>query len=71
MELNFATKFYTINPPRYTLEEAKRKDATYSVRIFIRAQLNYLEGADPQEKQVFLGDIPLMTDSGTFLVNVL
>ena len=69
LELNFATKFYTINPPRYTLEEAKRKDATYSVRIFIRAQLNYLEGADPQEKQVFLGDIPLMTDSGTFLVN--
>lgn len=69
LELNFATKFYTIKAPRYTLDDVKRKDITYSVRIFIRAQLNYLDGTERQEKQVFLGEIPLMTNSGTFVVN--
>jgi DNA-directed RNA polymerase subunit beta len=69
LELNFATKFYTIKAPRHTLEDVKRKDITYSVRIFIRAQLSYLDGTEKQEKQVFLGEIPLMTNSGTFVVN--
>jgi DNA-directed RNA polymerase subunit beta len=69
LELNFVTKFYTVKTPRYNLDEAKRKDSTYSVRIFIRAELNYLGGTEPQQKQVFLGEIPLMTNSGTFLVN--
>ena len=69
LELNFATKFYTIKAPRYTLDEAKRKDSTFSVRIFIRAELNYLGREDSHEKQVFLGEVPLMTNSGTFLVN--
>lgn len=69
LELNFATKFYTIKAPRHTLDDVKRKDITYSVRIFIRAQLNYLDGTERQEKQVFLGEIPLMTNSGTFVVN--
>ena len=69
LELNFATKFYTIKQPKYNLEEAKRRDRTYSVRIFIQAKLVYLNDRKPQEKQVFLGDIPLMTNNGTFLVN--
>jgi DNA-directed RNA polymerase subunit beta len=69
LELNFATKFYNIKAPRHTLDEVKRKDITYSVRIFIRAQLCYLDGTERQEKQVFLGEIPLMTNSGTFVVN--
>ena len=42
LELNFATKFYTIKRPRYSLVETKRRDATYSVRIFIQAKLNYM-----------------------------
>jgi DNA-directed RNA polymerase subunit beta len=69
LELNFATKFYTIKQPKYNLEESKRKDKTYSVRIYIRAKLVHLNDKRPQEKQVFLGDIPLMTNNGTFLVN--
>jgi DNA-directed RNA polymerase subunit beta len=69
LELNFATKFYTVKQPKYNLEESKRRDRTYSVRIFIRAKLNYLPIAKSQEKQLFLGDIPLMTNNGTFLVN--
>jgi DNA-directed RNA polymerase subunit beta len=69
LELNFATKFFTVKPPRYTLNEAKRKDTTYSIRIFIRAELSYLANSTSEHKNVFLGDIPLMTDSGTFIVN--
>ena len=69
LELNFATKFYTIKRPRYSLVETKRRDATYSVRIFIQAKLNYMAQTKLHEKLVFLGDIPLMTNNGTFIVN--
>lgn len=69
LELNFATKFYTIKQPRYSLVDTKRNDATYSVRIFIQAKLNYIAQTKLHEKRVFLGDIPLMTNTGTFIVN--
>nr|YP_010930371.1 RNA polymerase beta subunit [Ochrosphaera neapolitana]WKK50099.1 RNA polymerase beta subunit [Ochrosphaera neapolitana] len=69
LELNFATKFYTIKPPRYKLAETKRRDSTYSVRIFIHATLKCSGENRPHEKLVFLGDIPLMTNNGTFIVN--
>ncbi len=67
LELNLSTKFYKIKKPRYTLEEAKRRDATYSVRIYIIANLKIR--LETSESEVFLGDIPLMTNEGTFLVN--
>ena len=69
LELNFATKFYTIKQPHYNLVETKRRDATYSVRIFIQARLNYMSRTNLHERRVFLGDIPLMTNNGTFIVN--
>ena len=69
LELNFVTKHYTIKQPRYNLEESKRRDITYSVRIFIAAKLDYHSNRKSDEKQIFLGDIPLMTNNGTFLVN--
>ena len=69
LELNFATKFYIIKQPRYSLVDTKRNDATYSVRIFIQAKLNYIAQTKLHEKRVFLGDIPLMTNTGTFIVN--
>ena len=69
LELNFATKFYVVKQPKYNLNEARRLDTTYSVRIFINAKLNYSTGIDSQYEQVFLGDVPLMTNEGTFLVN--
>nr|WKK50209.1 RNA polymerase beta subunit [Ochrosphaera neapolitana] len=69
LELNFVTKFYTIKPPRYSLVETKRRDSTYSVRTFIHATLKCSGESRPHEKLVFLGDVPLMTNSGTFIVN--
>jgi DNA-directed RNA polymerase subunit beta len=69
IELSFSTKFYKIKKPKYTLDEAKRRDTTYSIRIFIIAALKYLDNPEIKTDKVFLGDIPLMTNEGTFLVN--
>ena len=67
LELNLSTKFYKIKRPKYTLEEAKRRDATYSVPIYIVAHLK--KRIETSKAEVFLGDVPLMTNEGTFLVN--
>jgi DNA-directed RNA polymerase subunit beta len=69
LELNFASKFYSVKPPQYTLDETKKRDSTYSVHIFIHATLRHNFESRSQEKRVFLGDIPLMTNSATFVVN--
>jgi DNA-directed RNA polymerase subunit beta len=67
LELNLSTKFYKIKRPKYTLDEAKRRDTTYSVPIYITAHLK--KRLETSKTEVFLGDIPLMTNEGTFLVN--
>jgi len=67
IELNLSTKFYKIKRPKYEFEEAKRRDATYSVRIYIIAHLKVR--LQTSKAKVFLADIPLMTNEGTFLVN--
>ena len=64
---NLSTKFYKIKRPKYTLEAAKRRDATYSVPIYIVAHLK--KRIETSKAEVFLGDVPLMTNEGTFLVN--
>ena len=69
LELSFSTKFYRIKMPKYNLEEAKRRDITYSVRIYSVATLKHLDTPEIKKDKVFLGDIPLMTNKGTFLVN--
>ena len=67
LELNLSTKLYKIKKPKYSLEEAKRRDTTYSVPIYITASLK--KRLETSKAEVFLGDIPLMTNEGTFLVN--
>jgi DNA-directed RNA polymerase subunit beta len=69
IELSFSSKFYTIKMPKYRLEEARRRDTTYSIRIYSLATLKYLDNSEVKKNEVFLGDLPLMTNEGTFLVN--
>ena len=70
LELNLSAKFYKIRHPKYSLAEANRRDTTYSVRIYTRVQLVYLNKLQQTtESEVLLCDIPLMTNEGTFLVN--
>ena len=61
LELNLSTKFYKIKRPKYTLEESKRRDTTYSVAIYITAHLKK-QRLETSTAEVFLGDIPLMTN---------
>jgi DNA-directed RNA polymerase subunit beta len=70
LELNLSAKFYKIRQPKYTLSESKRRDTTYSVRVYTQVQLIYLNNPNnTTENEVLLCDVPLMTNEGTFLVN--
>ncbi len=54
---------------KYTLEEAKERDATYSTRLHVKVRLINRETGEIKEQEIYLGDFPLMTDSGTFIIN--
>ena len=54
---------------KYTVEEAKERDATYSTRLHVKVRLINRETGEIKEQEIYLGDFPLMTDSGTFVIN--
>ena len=54
---------------KYSLEEAKERDATYSTRLHVKVRLINRETGEIKEQEIYLGDFPLMTDSGTFIIN--
>jgi DNA-directed RNA polymerase subunit beta len=56
-------------PPKFTVEECKEKDMTYSAPIFVRARFMNRNTGEIKEQTVFMGDFPMMTDKGTFIVN--
>jgi DNA-directed RNA polymerase subunit beta len=53
IELSFSSKFYTIKMPKYRLEEARRRDTTYSIRIYSLATLKYLDNSEVKKKRSF------------------
>lgn len=55
--------------PKYSIEECKERDATYAAPLRVRASLNNKETGEIKEQDIFMGDFPLMTDSGTFIIN--
>ena len=56
-------------PPKFSVEECKEKDMTYSAPIFVRARIINAATGEIKEQTVFMGDFPMMTDKGTFIVN--
>ena len=54
---------------KYTEEEAKERDATYSTRLHVKVRLINRETGEIKEQEIYLGDFPLMTESGTFIIN--
>ena len=54
---------------KYTVEEAKERDATYSSRLHVKVRLINRETGEIKEQEIYLGDFPLMTNSGTFVIN--
>jgi len=56
-------------PPKFTVSECKRQDMTYSAPIFVRARFMNAETGEIKEQTVFMGDFPIMTENGTFIIN--
>jgi len=69
MELHFVARNYKLKGPRYSLEEAKRRDGTYAVQMYVPTRLINKDTGEIKEMDVFVGDLPLMTDRGTFIIN--
>ena len=55
--------------PKYTIEECKERDATYAKPIKVRVRLRNTETEEIKEQDIFLGDFPIMTNGGTFVIN--
>ena len=68
LELNFVGYRFD-DEPKYSIAECKARDATYSVPLRVTARLNNTETGEIKESEVFMGDFPKMTDSGTFVIN--
>lgn len=69
LELHFLGKEYRLRRPKYDVDEAKRRDSTYAVQMYVPTRLINKETGEIKEQEVFIGDLPLMTDRGTFIIN--
>jgi DNA-directed RNA polymerase subunit beta len=69
LELHFVGKNYKLKRPKYDVDEAKRRDSTYAVQMYVPTRLINKETGEIKEQEVFIGDLPLMTDRGTFIIN--
>ena len=68
LELSFLD--YTMeDKPKYTIEECKERDATYAKPIKVRVRLRNKETEEIKEQEIFMGDFPVMTGGGTFVIN--
>lgn len=69
LELHFLGQNYKLKKPKYDVDEAKRRDSTYAVQMYVPTRLINKETGEIKEQEVFIGDLPLMTDRGTFIIN--
>ncbi|MBW4571787.1 MAG: DNA-directed RNA polymerase subunit beta [Tolypothrix carrinoi HA7290-LM1] len=69
LELHFLGQNYRLKQPKYSVEEAKRRDSSYAVQMYVPTRLINKETGEIKEQEVFIGDLPLMTDRGTFIIN--
>jgi DNA-directed RNA polymerase subunit beta len=60
---------YSLGGPKYTEEECKERDVTYAAPLRVKVRLINKETGEVKEQEVFMGDFPLMTEKGTFIIN--
>ena len=60
---------YRLGESKYDLEESKNRDATYAAPLRVKVRLIIKETGEVKEQEIFMGDFPLMTDTGTFVIN--
>ncbi len=68
LELTFLD-YVLEDEPKYSVEECKARDATYACPLKVRMRLRNKENGEIKEQEIFMGDFPRMTDSGTFIIN--
>lgn len=59
----------TLDEPKHPVEECKDRDVTYAAPMKVKVRLINTENGEVKEQEVFMGDFPLMTDNGTFIIN--
>jgi DNA-directed RNA polymerase subunit beta len=70
LELEFDPEDADLRPyPKFTVDECKEKDMTYAAPVFVRARFMNASTGEIKEQTVFMGDFPIMTDKGTFIIN--
>ncbi len=67
--LEFVDYYIDENEPKYSEDEARERDANYSAPLKARVRLINKETREVKEQEVFMGDFPLMTEKGTFIIN--
>ena len=67
MSLSF--RDHTFDDPKYTVDECKEKDLTYAAPLYVIAEFMNNETGEIKTQTVFMGEFPLMTDKGTFIIN--
>jgi DNA-directed RNA polymerase subunit beta len=60
---------YSLGEPKYSVDETKERDVTYAAPLRVKVRLINKETGEVKEQEVFMGDFPLMTDTGTFIIN--
>ncbi len=60
---------YTLGDPKYSVEECKERDVTFAAPLRVKVRLINKETGEVKEQEVFMGDFPLMTEKGTFIIN--
>src|SRR5690554_6240406 len=60
---------YDLDEPKYSVDECKERDATYSAPLRVKVRLINKETGEIKEQEVYMGDFPLMTHNGTFIIN--
>jgi DNA-directed RNA polymerase subunit beta len=60
---------YSLGKPKYTVEQCKERDVTYAAPLRVKVRLINKETGEVKEQEVFMGDFPLMTEKGTFIIN--
>ena len=60
---------YHFDEPRYSIKESKDRESTYAAPLRVEVRLFNRESGEVKEQEIFMGDMPMMTDSGTFVIN--
>jgi len=60
---------YSLGEPKYSVDDCKERDVTYAAPLRVKVRLINKETGEVKEQEVFMGDFPLMTETGTFIIN--